>query len=445
MRYTSPLTAGRRSGRNLVATVAAVLALAGAACSHRTVLWEDRPMLTGEIIDAMLGLRAGAPSDHDLRAEEVPEVPVRRRLRPCCAFGHSLRAEVGPIPVPGLVLQNIIGIDELGKHRFDAGVSGADDPEDDSGESNGLVYTCRAGFIDTAHVRDYADWTMFLAPALARTLETGAVLELPDEGGRRRVHLHPLPPEQIEAYGRRRLAVSLAQWTSFQMSIWHEIVTWYGWSALPLFSERASAFSPEDLYSNALGINLAAGVIAVRGASTDLAYDRNVDRWTRTALARLGAVDGELGREAADSVDGVWWDSSRRVPDERLILRRNFAIDTVVLPWTVELAGRSLPAGLQDRCTKRAWPVPMVIPEALGNLEFAHAVALEIEPDADIAEDIQATTITQEDFPAIVDRIVAAARREFGELADNPSRDGNPNPYAMSLIPASLFLDEPAP
>jgi hypothetical protein len=48
------------------------------------------------------------------------------------------------------------------------------------------------------------------------------------------------------------LVLWLAEWTAWQMSIWHETVTWFGWDAVPGFSEEASAFSPEDLYSNPL-------------------------------------------------------------------------------------------------------------------------------------------------------------------------------------------------
>ena len=63
-------------------------------------------------------------------------------------------------------------------------VDGKVDPAFDR-EHNGLVYTCRGGFIDTAHVRDYADWAIFLVAQIARLAETGGVVELPDEGGRR--------------------------------------------------------------------------------------------------------------------------------------------------------------------------------------------------------------------------------------------------------------------
>ena len=69
--------------------------------------------------------------------------------------------------------------------------------------------------------------------------------------------IKPVDPEIVAAHGRRAVAVPLAQWIAFQLSTWHEIATWFGWSALSIFPEEASAFSPEDLYSNLLGIRIA--------------------------------------------------------------------------------------------------------------------------------------------------------------------------------------------
>lgn len=409
-----------------VATVAAAaLALILTACSDRKPLWEDQPLLTDDVVASLLGPSPTSAFDRDLLAGEVPVVPVRKRLRPCCVFGHGLNAELGPIPIPGIKIQNVIGVDDLGAHHFDAGMllAGSDDGDFLASEANGLVYTCRGGFIDTAHVRDYADWTMFVGPALARNLETGATIALPPEGGTRSIVLAPIPPEVIETYGRRRLAISMAEWVVFQMSIWHEIATWYGWSAVPLFPERASAFSPEDLYSNALGIRLAAGVVAVRAASNDTSYDRTIDRWTRSALHELGALDRKDGVEAADLVDGVWWDSARRVPDERLLLRRNIDLSRELVPWTVGQSGRVDDDEGLKACRSKDEPIPLVIPEDLGALRFADFVSLHVQPDPAIKDKLPTgeREITQADFDAIAASIRDAAFAEFGPRADSPA------------------------
>ena len=53
---------------------------------------------------------------------EVPRVPVRERLRPCCAFGMDLGTRLGRVPVPAYSIGNIRGRDEVGPHTYDSGV-----------------------------------------------------------------------------------------------------------------------------------------------------------------------------------------------------------------------------------------------------------------------------------------------------------------------------------
>jgi hypothetical protein len=414
------MTPLRRHARTLVA----VLACAG--CVSEAPRWEDRPVPTRDAVESILGLGSAACFDRDLLPAEVPVVPPKLRLRPCCAFGYALKPELAAIPIPGVVLQNVTSAADLGPHRYDGGVLALERDADQStsSERNGLVYTCRGGFIDTAHVRDHADWTMYLAPSIARILEQGGRIPLPDEGATRAVVLAPLPTAQIETYGRRRIAVSIAEWLAFQMSIWHEIATWYGWSALPMFPERASAFSPEDLYSNALGARLAGGVIAVRAAATDRTYERTLDRWLAEALAELGAVDAEQGMAAADRVDGLWWDSQRRVPDERLVLRRSFGISAPIEPWTVGRSGPEARAWETAHCPDGAAPLPLHLPEQLGEIRFADVATLELVLEPPLRERIPSadSRLTQADFPGLVEAIREQARAEFGPRVELPER-----------------------
>jgi hypothetical protein len=96
------------------------------------------------------------------------------------------------------VIENIINAKDVGRHKYESGViqRGSDAPRAvGSSERDGLVYTCRGGFVDTAHLRDYADWTLYLTAQIARRLYDGGTLELPDEGGSRRVIVRPLARE----------------------------------------------------------------------------------------------------------------------------------------------------------------------------------------------------------------------------------------------------------
>jgi hypothetical protein len=184
-------------------------------------------------------------------------------------------------------------------------------------------------------VRDNADNTLALTAAVARSLETGANVEIPPQGAAMRVRLLAVKPEAIRKYGRMQLAAALAQWIAYQLSIWHEIATFYG-ASLARWPEKISAFSPEDLYSNQIGVRLAAGVILAKGARSDLEYALSMDAWIKRALERLGAVSQKDTRAAMRAVDGVWWDSEKRIPDWTLVRRRQFETDPYLRPWRIE-------------------------------------------------------------------------------------------------------------
>lgn len=362
----------------------------------------------------------------DLRPDEMPEIPVRRRLRPCCAFGSRLQVRVWAVKIPGVAIENVRSPDDIGHHNYDAGQRGRDDVAE-GGERNGLVYTCRGGFVDIAHVRDYADWTLFLASWIGRHLETGAVIELPDdEGGRRRFVLEPVAPELVRDVGRRSMSGALAVWAGFQLSIWHEIATWYGWSAFGAFPERASAFSPEDIYSNLLGAKLVMPIIeSGRDSSEDL-FDRAVDVWLAQALAYLGAVDARLGEEAVRAVDQLWWDSNALLPDDDLVLRRNLQLGSTIEPWQVPdaAAGPALRDRLARHCDGELSPHRLRNPSRIPGLAFEDVLRFEVELEAGFAARPALApvgpVVSQRDFPAILERIRLEVLEEFGPFGDRP-------------------------
>ena len=367
---------------------------------------------------------------------KIPDIPVRTSLRPCCAFGSDIRAEVAGIPVPGFKLENIISAQDVGRHQYDSGVlqRGSDKRRlIGSSERNGLVYTCRGGFIDTAHLRDYADWTVYFTAQIARRIYDGGSFELPDEGGSRRVIVRPLARERLDPRELRLTAVPIAQWVAFQMSIWHEIATWYGWSAT-VFSEKASSFSPEDLYSNMLGIKIAGGIIHTRSARTDEIFNENMGEWMAAVFERLQAVSTEVGKGAARYVDQVWWDSTRRVPHKALVLRRNFGIGREIVPWTIEQAFWSELVEEKQRDHCGGTPVPLVLgnPDGFLEVKFRDVVTLEIDVDPRIKgfplPRPNSRRITQDDFPGIIEAIMIENREEFGGEAGQPQRGAEENP-----------------
>jgi hypothetical protein len=97
-------------------------------------------------------------------------------------FGAGLQVGVGGVRVPAVNLSNMTGMDELGPHRYDNGLSSIDTSDGrgwvDS-ERNGLVYTCRGGSVDTAHVRDNADQARGRAQSASRIPRENATLHCP--------------------------------------------------------------------------------------------------------------------------------------------------------------------------------------------------------------------------------------------------------------------------
>lgn len=390
------------------------LLLLSAACAPR---WQ-----APALVDARKVARAlhdPVPLDPAFDPKTVPSFAAPSKVRPCCAFGQDLKAKIGPVPVPIYENPNVIAADDIGPHGYDKGGAAP--------ERDGLVYTCRGGFIDIAHIRDNADRTLWLALQLVRALPDGVTLELPEEGTLRRVVVAPLPRGLLERHGRWHTAIALASWAGYQLSIWHEVVTWYGWQSTPGFSEKLSAFSPEDAYSNVLGIAIAAGIVEDLEIRSREQYDRSVDAWIREALRRLGAVPKQQARAAMAAVDGLWWDSSKRLPDWKFVTRRSLAIDTTVTPWIVAdaLPPEKASQTVRTMCEDQPPPLPLRVPDKLGDQAIAELVTVRFEfsrwlPDRFPLPAEKGATVTQADFPAIVADIRAEGERELGEDFDAP-------------------------
>ena len=416
-----------------LATTALVIALQLAACGT-TLRWHLARTPSDETVAAALKESSGeAPLAGGDFTPEVPTVPQPTRLRPCCAFGADLRTRVGVVPVPLMAIGNVVGPDSVGPHKFDGGLFALQPGQDPSagrdwGERNGLVYTCRGGFIDIAHVRDYADLTVFLTAHAFQSLRHGGSITLADKGGTRRVVFHPQSAERLHAVGARDLAIATGQWLAVRLAYWHEIATWFGWSAFRLFPETASAFSPEDIYSDVIGTRIAGGIIDAGAADTDTLYEANMNVWLARTLERLGAQPVDVGRAAIFAVDGKWWDSTRRLPDKRLTVRRNLDIGPLVTPWLVSDAGidATATALLEQHCGADVRPTVLRNPDDFRGVPLREVATLEIGVDpALVARGLplprQSNAITQADFPAIVASIAVETDELFGPGADSPA------------------------
>lgn len=290
-------------------------------------------------------------------------------VRPCCAFGVDLSFAALPLYRVGNVLQP----SQLGRHFYGAGALEA--------ERNGLVYTCRGGWIDTAHARENADLTFFLVSQLVQQLPGPVTITLPGEGGGRVVSVKQLPRDVLDRWGRERLAEVIASWVVFQFSIWHELSSWFGFEALPGYPERVSTFSPEDLYSNVLGIRLGAAVAREGGLLSRANYDALAEAWLGAMLGFLVPVDQAGGREVMKRLDGRWWDSTRKLPDLLLVKRRALPTGLVVQPWRYEdaFAPGSAPPP-PTTCATEPRALQLSVPDRLGDFVVSDVVDVTWKP-----------------------------------------------------------------
>ncbi len=366
-----------------------------------------------------------------IAAADIPEIAYPHGLRPCCAFGADLPVQVGRIPVPGVEIGNLVGPEGVGPHRYDNGFVSMQrgDPRGVvDRENNGILYTCRGGFVDLAHVRDNADNTLAIVSALARGLESGVTVAIPPQGAATRIVVRPISDKAIERHGRMQLAVALSEWLAYQLSIWHEIATFYGYASLAAWPEKISAFSPEDLYSNQLGVRLAGGVVLARGARSNIEYGLTLDAWIERTLQRLDAVPLEDSRRAMRAVDGAWWDSAKKIPDWTLVTRRSFDTGPFLRPWRLEAARPGTQGDVRPlaACRDAGPPLVLHVDDGFGGAWFRDYATAEFEVSDALVEAgfplprPGTRVVTQEDFPEIIAATRKATLETFGPGADSP-------------------------
>ncbi|MCB0836202.1 MAG: DUF4056 domain-containing protein [Bacteroidetes bacterium] len=238
--------------------------------------------------------------------------PPPRIIRTCCSFG----ADVKVSGIPGKKITDVSSLEELGMHQYLG----------DKREGNGIIYTQNGGFIDIGHLRDQADWTAYLY-TLIQSYSQGDTLvwKLGKEGG----------PKILTIYIDSTLTdwdkVQIAGRIAYDLSIWHEIGTWYGTSYIPFVPERYSSFSVEDMYSNLLGVNL--GIQAIQ---SELPYEIAMTHLIDDMLVQLGAVESrEETLEAMNAVDGLWWNGQKKLPSRKILITRYFSVYEELSPWLV--------------------------------------------------------------------------------------------------------------
>lgn len=306
-----------------------------------------------------------------LTTEQVA-TPPPKIIRTCCAFG----ANIGVAGVPFVKKTDITTVSTMGAHGFLGGKE----------EKNGNIYTRRGGFIDLGHLRDCADWTAYLFALIqaSKTNKNLRITKIGYEGGEKTLLLDI--PENIDDDDACELAGKIA----YDLSVWHEIATWFGASYVPLFPERFSSFSPEDLYSNQLGVHL--GMMAIK---SEKEYNEAMTSLLAEMLYNLECVDTEEETlEAMIKVDKLWYDSDKRFPNRKLLLKRYLDPESVLIPWLVPDEKSILP--------------PFVLQKPGLKLNDLYQLSIDLNyhfPVKDIFSDESNRLITQNDFDKIISYI----------------------------------------
>jgi len=238
--------------------------------------------------------------------------PPHRIIRTCCAFGSDLKLWI----IPGIKFTDITCVQNIGPHKYLG----------NSREGNGILYTRRGGFIDLGHLRDQADWTAYLHSQILLSQKEGEIdLQLGREGGLKTLKL--TVPQDLDQSDAMLLAGKIA----YDLSIWHEIATWFGSSSIPFVPERYSSFSIEDPYSNLLGVTL-----GMKAISSNLPYEEAMTSLLHQTLDSIGVVSSiDDTFNAMEAVRNVWWTRDKPLPSGKMLIERQLNVYSPQVPWLV--------------------------------------------------------------------------------------------------------------
>jgi len=229
---------------------------------------------------------------------------------------------------------------ELGGMEFpDPKALGKQNYQRVGGEVNGMLYTCKGGFIDLGHVREGADRAAYLTRLTYRNLvrkQTEFSFHFIEPSMYKVKIAYPPGWSNLEAIEKEKVlknvSAHVGQYLAHTMMIWHEILTWNGWTSTVLFSEKPSAFSWEDSYSDVLGTSIGAKA-AFESARN---YGAAAAKLLYQAMDELDVQPSETARKATKRIHGQWY-SGKTYPFVQM-KRHNFDVgldDGTIMPMLV--------------------------------------------------------------------------------------------------------------
>jgi hypothetical protein len=323
------------------------------------------------------------------------------------------RTRIGGLPFPGLLtLFSLADPRALGLATYE---KVSDDQKTEC--SRGILYAERAGFLDVAHIREAMDWTRFVSQCVVASLRRGERTLTFLGRDKFRLQLSFRYPKDWKSVAWSKgdeavseLALRIGQRVVIDMMTWHEIITWFGHGATPLWSEKPSAFTYEDTMSHIVGIRAAGR--AIRNSTGDWNVDAT---WgLDEELRRMGVMSIADAALAVELVRGHWWKAG-------VCTRRMLDIgqqDDRIWPWLV--AG--MPGGNQTP----AYRLPD-IRNVQGN-DFEGIYALSIDLSAMVPKRLRKLIPGNskfidplKDFPRLLETVRYEVRSEFGLYADQPN------------------------
>ena len=258
------------------------------------------------------------------------------------------------------IKMNFISVDHLGKHQSKNGVP----------EKNGMVYTGRGGFIDIGHLRESADRTKYISELAYENLlknKTQFSFRVVEPANFFVSIQYPRNWDSLADKEKitKDVSISIGQYCAQATTVWHEIITWFGYKSSGIFSENISSFSWEDPYSDLLGTILAAQALK----DSVQKYDDAITKLIHDELINLGAQPPAVGEQAMEKIRGKWFKGEYYF--FVTMNKRNFDIgldDGFITPWLIE--------GVCPDCE----PLPKPVPNLDSLTEYGFLVKLEIEP-----------------------------------------------------------------
>ena len=279
-------------------------------------------------------------------------------------------------------------------------------------EQWGIVYTCAAGFIDVAHMRDMIDLTKFYHTQLLTHSKPADHFKVfkgaKDDGDVVITKAITTPADQTA------VAMSIA----YDQSVWHEIVSYWECEQ----GMHPSSFSPEDIVSNRFGVYIGGKIVLASDFNTQA-----VGEMTKL-LTTLGAVNRAGTTAAFAAIEGKWVDHHRGTLGALrfdYLRKRNFSYDPVV-PWILPVfapcAGStaSLPADFSwsmDANARSFYTLTFNVPS---NAKKGNPLVRENCFASTGATIMTATSVSTTDFAAQIKVIRDAALLQYGPGYDSP-------------------------